>query len=344
MREAASSLAVRGVEGLDVDSEPPRVAADLVQGEQADIPVERRVLDTLGHHRSGRLLKSRHELSGSVLFEHENLPNRLGQVRCRRAVEIVDAAGTGVDVRAIDEERSERLLQLGNVDQAPQSVDLGLKRRADLLDLRLLRHLRKRTPFAGQLREQGLGGRVDEQRLHVAGVLVPGRALDGPVAQLLTRLQDLLDPDPLDAVPAEPLQIAAWIGKSVDVIDAQAGDAAFGDEVEHHSVADLEHVRVLDADAGEVVHVEEPPDRACVVVEIEEPAAQLGVAPERVLLFVRRHVVGHDVEDDVEARVAERPQLAGATELFRNATRVDDVVAVARARAVLAAPARGRGG
>jgi hypothetical protein len=42
-------------------------------------------------------------------------------------------------------------------------------------------------------------------------------------------------------------------------------------------------------------------------------------------------VVGHDIEDDVEAGLAKRTQLGGAAELLGDAPRVDDVVAVTRA-------------
>ena len=107
------------------------------------------------------------------------------------------------------------------------------------------------------------------------------------------------------------------------------------DKIEHHTVANLEDVGILDAHTGEVVHVEEPPGRARLVVDIEEAAAELGVAPERVLLLVRGHVVWHDIEDDVEAGLAERPQLGGTAQLLRDVPRVDDVVAVVRAAACL---------
>jgi len=80
--------------------------------------------------------------------------------------------------------RRERL-QAGEVDEPAQTFDLRLKRPGHLFELGLVRDLRERAPFAGQLRECALGGRVDEQRLHVAGVLVSRRSQDGPVAQLL---------------------------------------------------------------------------------------------------------------------------------------------------------------
>ena len=41
--------------------EPARVAADVVQGQQPRVAVERRVLDALGHHRRRRLLEARDE-------------------------------------------------------------------------------------------------------------------------------------------------------------------------------------------------------------------------------------------------------------------------------------------
>src|SRR5262249_53354525 len=50
-----------------------------------------------------------------------------------------------------------------------------------------------------------------------------------------------------------------------------------------------------------------------------------------VLLLARGHVVRDDVDDDVEARLAERTETRLAAEVFRDAPRVDDVVAVRRA-------------
>ena len=55
-RSARSAL--RGVERVDVDAEATRVAADVVERQQAAVAVEGGVLDPLGHDRRGRLLEA----------------------------------------------------------------------------------------------------------------------------------------------------------------------------------------------------------------------------------------------------------------------------------------------
>ena len=56
--KAAGPLQAAGVESLDVDPEPGWIAADIVQGQQAAVAIERGVLDALGHDRRGGLLKA----------------------------------------------------------------------------------------------------------------------------------------------------------------------------------------------------------------------------------------------------------------------------------------------
>ena len=51
--------------------------------------------------------------------------------------------------------------------------------------------------------------------------------------------------------------VAARVGETVDVVDAQAVDEAFRIEAEQGGVGCFKHVGELDADAGERVHVEE---------------------------------------------------------------------------------------
>jgi hypothetical protein len=75
----------------------------------------------------------------------------------------------------------------------------------------------------------------------------------------------------------------------------------------------LEHLGLLDAQAAQIVDVEEAAVAAGAAVDVEEPLAQLRVAPEDVLL-VGRHVIRDDVEHDPETGLAERPQLVLAAE------------------------------
>ena len=88
---------------------------------------------------------------------------------------------------------------------------------------------------------------------------------------------------------------------------------------------------MVDPHAGELADVEETPVRARAPVEVEELGAPERVAPERVLVG-RRHVVRNDVEHDPEPRRAEPTKLLFSAEILRDAGRVDDVVAVRRAR------------
>ena len=221
-----------------------------------------------------------------------------------------------------------------------EPLELLRERRPRHLELRLVRHLRERPPLSGQLRvelgQRLLARRVDEQRGGVVRELVAGRALHRPVrAQRLARLEDLLHPDPVDAVPAEALEVLARVGEPVRMVDPQAVDEAVADELQHLAVRLLEDRRILDAHARELADVEEAAVPARVRVPVEEPRAELRVAPEAVLLLGGRHVVRDDVEDRAEAvrvgRLAERAQLLLAAEIGRDARRVDDVVAVHRA-------------
>jgi hypothetical protein len=95
----------------------------------------------------------------------------------------------------------------------------------------------------------------------------------------------------------------------------------------------LEHLGVLLPDPRQIVDVEEPPPPAGDLVDVEEPAAQLGVGPEAVVV-VGGHVVGDDVEHDPESRRLrlghERAERRLAAEILRQPRGVDDVIAVGR--------------
>ena len=63
------------------------------------------------------------------------------------------------------------------------------------------------------------------------------------------------------------------------MIDPQTVDVAVGDERQHQTVGRLEHVRVLLAQAGELVDVEEPAVAAGDRVDVEELLAPLEIGP-----------------------------------------------------------------
>jgi hypothetical protein len=115
------------------------------------------------------------------------------------------------------------------------------------------------------------------------------------------------------------------------VVDAQSADEPVVDEPQHDGVRRREHLRILDPDACQVVDVEEATVEARRPVDVEEPPPQLRVAPERVLVLARGHVVRDDVENHLEPRLAERAESGLAAELVRDAARIGDVIAVLRA-------------
>ena len=305
-REAPGARRVAGVERVHADRPAARVAADVAEREQARVAVERRVLDALGHDRRGQLLEAHEERA-------RRLRKPLGQARLGEHVQVL-ARGQATDVRAVDRQRGERLLQaLDARPQPPQPVDVGRERTARLLELGLGRPLAERARVAAQLGPQRgqrrLAGRVDEQRADVVEELVADRALDRPVAQLLAGIEDLLHPDVLHAAVAQPLEVAGRVGEPVGMVDAQPVDEPLGDQLEREPVRLGEHVRVLLAHAGEVVDVEEAPVPAGLGVDVEELAPAALVGPVRVGV-VGRHVVGHDVEHDPHARGRAPPRPA----------------------------------
>ena len=114
-REALGTPRIRLVELRRARPEARRVAADLVQRREAEVAVERRVLDPLRHHRAGRLLEAHDELL---------VAGRPRAGGCRRSssetfarpisspVGILDDALVRLDVRAVDVERRERERQV----------------------------------------------------------------------------------------------------------------------------------------------------------------------------------------------------------------------------------------
>ena len=127
-------------------------------------------------------------------------------VRHRLPVEAVHLARVRVDVRAVDAERRERAREVQLIVHPKvraEPLHLGLEGRARLLELRLERDIREVALLAGeravQLGQRLLGGGIDEQRSQVVGELVAGCSFDRPVAELLARFENLLDPDALDS-------------------------------------------------------------------------------------------------------------------------------------------------
>ena len=145
-------LLVGPVERLDRQPEPRGVAAHFVEREQPDIAVEGGVLDPLGHDRARRLLEAGHELGGRRLLQEELPAQRLGEPGDEGAVEVVDRAGDGIDVRAIHGKERETFADRRAVVESPQPFDFGGERRRRLLELRLVGDLGERTAARARAR------------------------------------------------------------------------------------------------------------------------------------------------------------------------------------------------
>ena len=346
--EAPGPLEVRGVEVGDRDRESRRVAADLVQRQQPQVAVERRVLDALGRDRRRGLLKPGDEL----------VRDRGAAAQQQRAGELVVDVGAlhGVDVSRrhqpaprldigpVDRQRRQRTRQLLHGEarrQSLQALELAGERPLGLVELGLERDLGETTPVARHLlpecRERLLARRIDEQRGDVIEKLVAHCAGHRPVPQALgrqRRAEDLLDPDTLDPGLAQPPQVAGRIREPVRMVDAQSVEHAVAHELENLGVGDLEHLAIFLADRSELVDVEEAAIQAGLWVNVEEARTQIRVTPPAVLVRAL-HVVGDHVQHDAQAGVGELAQSQLAAEFGRHACRVDDVVAVGRARAGL---------
>ena len=85
-RVVAQGLLDQGVEGARAHAEVVRLAADLVEGDQAVVAVERGVLDRLRHHRPGELL----EVHGGRDDVAALVAARADQIRRQRGVQEVE--------------------------------------------------------------------------------------------------------------------------------------------------------------------------------------------------------------------------------------------------------------
>ena len=261
--------------------------------------------------------------------------------RDRLAVGVLDPPRPRLDVGAVHPEERERALERVHVARrgAAEALELGREGRRRLLVLGVerpraerARVARDRLPQRGQRR---LAGGVDEQRRRVVEELVADGARHRPVAQSLAGVEDLLHPHVGHAGLAQRREVAGGVDQPVGMVDPQAVDLPVGHQGEREPVGLLEHRGVLLAHARKVVDVEEAAVAPGVLVEVEEAPPARGVAPVRVGV-VGRHVVRDDVEHDAQAGGArvrgQRVERVRAPQFLRDAGRVDDVVAVRRAR------------
>jgi hypothetical protein len=112
-REALGALAVARVEGVDAQREAARVAADVVERQQPGVAVERSVLDALGHHGRGRLLKACDERIPAGRLERQDPGQRRGQAGLgdRLPIRLVHLVRPRLDVGPVDRERGQRALE-----------------------------------------------------------------------------------------------------------------------------------------------------------------------------------------------------------------------------------------
>ena len=320
----------------DAQAEPRGVSTDLVERREPEVAVERGVLDPLRRHRPRRLLEANDELLVPRLLQEEDAPQLLADVRPADldAVELVEAAGIGLDVGPVHVEGRECERQVLEPHLLVQAAQLRLEdvdRHLELCERRdVLEAARVARELLVERCERLLRLGVHAQREHVVQELVAGRALDRPRTKLFPRLEDLLHPHVLDAGITQARQILRRIREPIGMIDANAVDDAVTDELDHLGVRRPEHVPLLLLDAAELADVEEAAMESGAEVDVEEHLAQLRVAPERVLVN-GRHVVRDDVEDDPEAGSRELPKPPLAAERLGDVPGVDDVVAVLRA-------------
>ena len=127
-----------GARGTSSGSTPKcaRVAADLVQRDEAGVAVERGVLDALGHHRAGGLLEAHAQLVGRVgqprrRARRSRRRDRAGRP-ARRSIAAARSVGAGRQVGAVDREGDEQLGQRlgGLVDRRAPAGPAGRPRPA----------------------------------------------------------------------------------------------------------------------------------------------------------------------------------------------------------------------
>ena len=269
---------VRFVKRRHREEKPVRIAADLVQRRQPVPAIERRVLDAFRVHGRCRLLEAEDERVVPALLEQQDPREPLrqaGRVDGRPVLGSHEPR-IRIDVRAVDVEARQRLLDVDFERQPSRQLSrLVFECRPRLLELRLRRDLGERPPLPAHLlvetRQRRLARGIDEERCDVVQELVARRPVDRPVVpQALSGLEDLLDPDALQAGFPQSLEVPPRAGEAVGMIDADAVDHPLLHELDDLAVRELPHLRILGAHARELPDVEEASVRPGPPVEVEE--------------------------------------------------------------------------
>ena len=415
------------MEGVGVEGEGAGIEADIVARQQAAVAIEAGVLDRLGGDRRAELLEARHGAGAGGLGEPAQ--HGIDRPAVGREARAVRAGGGAVEhgaigrrehavaaVGAIDREvrqqlaqhaAQQRLRQLATREGSSAGVELGAKAARQnlaagglLLGGKVARPAAQRRPSLGQ---HALAARVVLQGADLVHEVVAGGAVAAPVGrQALAGQQDLLDHEVRAGFQAcaQGPAVGGGIAEAVDMVDAQAIDDALGMQAQRQGMDGLEGLRLLHAQADQLVDVEEAPpvdavagaappgeppvlaleaavcggqamgkvaERLAVARELArgqdlverpaedrqqdlvvglpvdvEPAGEAAgaamaqhVGPPGVG-GIGRHVVGHDVDDQPQARRCKRRRQGAQTflaaQLGIDAGGVDHVVAVLRAR------------
>ena len=259
---------------------------------------------------------------------------RRAAARERLAVGVLDAAAPRLDVGAVDRAaRRARARGSGTSSSRAQPLDLGLERRRRPARASPRRRARRTAALARRARSapprRPGRRRAPRRRSGTRSPSSPRPASRAAArrARGSSRPRRARRPRPRAARGTRAGRRARRGGRCA------ARRRAPRRRARARAVRRLEHLGSSTRTPAELVDVEEAPVPAGPRVEVEEPRAQLRVAPERVLV-VGRHVVRDDVEHHAQpasSAAAERAQRLAA-ELVRDARRVDDVVAVRRAR------------
>jgi hypothetical protein len=277
---------VRCVERVQAGPEDARVTADLVERDEPEVAVERRVLDALGHHRAGQLLEPHHPFvlalapdaqpeqvrdePEEALLDVGSPGDRVADGEVDRVLIVLrDPACLGADVCPVDGERGGQLanhlvtvvpgvvpipaVRLADLEQqGSQPVQLAAEALAQDLELGLPGDRRDVGRHARELAvdpgHRGLGARIHEQSADQVEEVVAGRAVDRPVGrERLAWLEDLLDHDPAPGRRGtQPAEVFGRVAQAVGVVHPQP--------VEHAPVEPVEHERVGVLEDGLVLH------------------------------------------------------------------------------------------
>ena len=319
------------VEAVDAQAEAPGVAAHLVQGEQPDVAVERRVLDPLRHHGARRLLEARDELvvapapraaarcagGPAAPPTPADRPARPGRSRARRT------SGTPAAPRAPPRAPARR------------AAARAARPRAETSSGPARAWPRRRRPPTAAPRppaRSSAARRPGRRRAPARPPRSRSRSSPRPASRAApppARGSSRPRPARPHAHEAARGSRAGRRGRRGGRRGAPATSPSPTSSSSFACVASNTPASSTRTPASSSTSKKRR-WRAARAVEVEERRAQRLVAPEPALL-ARGHVIRDDVDDHLEPCPAERAQRVLAAEVLGDAGRVGDVVPVCRA-------------